>query len=58
MAHIQKIVTKEVLGFTPHEVPATIALSTAVRALMQNWRQGTVACKDRSEVAFANRKPW
>ena len=23
-----------------------------VRALLQNWRQGTVACKGRSDVAF------
>jgi len=29
-----------------------------VRALMQNWRQGTVGCKDRSEVSFSNKKPW
>jgi large subunit ribosomal protein L4 len=29
-----------------------------VRALMQNWRQGTVGCKDRSEVNFSNKKPW
>lgn len=29
-----------------------------IRALMQNWRQGTVGCKSRGEVAFANRKPW
>lgn len=32
--------------------------SQCVRVLLQNWRQGTVACKDRSEVAFSNRKPW
>ena len=25
---------------------------------MQNWRQGTVACKGRSDVAFSNKKPW
>lgn len=29
-----------------------------VRSLLQNWRQGTVACKGRSDVAKANRKPW
>jgi large subunit ribosomal protein L4 len=29
-----------------------------VRALLQNWRQGTVGVKGRSEVAYANRKPW
>lgn len=32
--------------------------SVWVRALMQNWRQGTVGCKDRSEVSFSNKKPW
>lgn len=36
--------------------PATFA--QYIRALRQNWRQGTVSCKDRSEVAFSNRKPW
>jgi large subunit ribosomal protein L4 len=30
----------------------------AVRALLQNWRQGTVGCKTRGEVAFSNKKPW
>jgi len=34
------------------------AYSQYIRVLLQNWRQGTVGCKDRSEVAFANRKPW
>lgn len=29
-----------------------------IRVLRQNWRQGTVGCKTRSEVAFSNRKPW
>ncbi len=36
--------------------PATF--SQYIRVLRQNWRQGTVGCKDRGEVAFANRKPW
>lgn len=30
----------------------------AIRALLQNWRQGTVASKTRGEVAFSNKKPW
>lgn len=38
------------------ESPRTYA--TAIRALFQNWRQGTVACKTRSEVSYSNRKPW
>lgn len=30
-----------------------------VRALMQNWRQGTVACKGRGDVTSrSNKKPW
>lgn len=32
--------------------------SCAVKVLLQNWRQGTVACKGRSDVAFSNKKPW
>ncbi len=32
--------------------------SQCVRALLQNWRQGTVGCKGRSDVAFSNKKPW
>lgn len=34
------------------------SLTQYINVLRQNWRQGTVACKDRSEVAFSNRKPW
>ncbi len=34
------------------------AFSQCVRALRQNWRQGTVGCKGRAEVAFSNKKPW
>ena len=34
------------------------AVSLWVRSLLQNWRQGTVAVKDRSEVAKSGRKPW
>jgi large subunit ribosomal protein L4 len=30
----------------------------AIRVLLQNWRQGTVGCKARSEVSFSNKKPW
>lgn len=29
-----------------------------VRALLQNWRQGTLGCKNRSEVSFSRKKPW
>jgi len=36
--------------------PRTFAC--AIRALFQNWRQGTVKCKTRGELAFSNKKPW
>lgn len=29
-----------------------------IRSLLQNWRQGTVGCKGRSDVARSNKKPW
>lgn len=32
--------------------------SQYIRALMLNWRQGTVACKGRSDISFSNKKPW
>jgi large subunit ribosomal protein L4 len=32
--------------------------SVSIRALLQNWRQGTVGCKTRAEVSYSNKKPW
>ncbi len=29
-----------------------------IRALLQNWRQGTVGCKGRADVSLSTRKPW
>ncbi|UNE35364.1 50S ribosomal protein L4 [Vermiphilus pyriformis] len=37
---------------------SSVPFAISVRALRQNWRQGTVACKGRSDVAFSNKKPW
>jgi large subunit ribosomal protein L4 len=57
---LMHVIVPQDLQLTPEqkrEVSPT-GFSQCVRALRQNWRQGTVACKDRSEVAFANRKPW
>ncbi|HBL98465.1 TPA: 50S ribosomal protein L4 [Candidatus Dependentiae bacterium] len=34
------------------------SFAVAVRAQLQNWRQGTVACKGRSDVNRTNKKPW
>lgn len=36
----------------------TVGFAQWIRSLMQNWRQGTVACKGRSDVAHSNKKPW
>lgn len=49
------------LGFadTQKKDIAGQGFSQAVRVLLQNWRQGTVACKDRGEiVSRSNKKPW
>lgn len=35
-----------------------VAMAVYVRTLLQNWRQGTVACKGRADVAYSNKKPW
>ncbi|CDK30512.1 50S ribosomal protein L4 [Candidatus Babela massiliensis] len=37
---------------------SNVGYSQCVRVLLQNWRQGTVGCKDRSEVSYSTRKPW
>lgn len=34
------------------------AFAVVTRSLLQNWRQGTVACKGRSDVSYSNKKPW
>ncbi len=44
-------------GLEKKEV-SPLAYSCAIQVLRQNWRQGTVACKDRGEVAFSTKKPW
>jgi large subunit ribosomal protein L4 len=38
------------------ESPKTFAC--AIRSMLQNWRQGTVGCKTRGDLAFSNKKPW
>ena len=37
---------------------SSAAVSLYIRALLQNWRQGTVGVKGRADVSFSNRKPW
>lgn len=53
------IVTMKDAGFTPPKKRATKQqFAMWIRALMQNWRQGTVGVKDRSEVARSGKKPF
>lgn len=57
----KKTLSAKDLGLTPVESSkgATVSFATVVRVLMQNnWRQGTVACKGRSDVNKTNKKPW
>lgn len=46
------------LGIEHEEGLSSAAYSQWVRSLLNWWRQGTVACKGRSDVSYANRKPW
>jgi len=56
---LTKKISFEDLGIKEVDRPAcNVGFSVWVRSLGQNWRQGTVSCKGRSEVSFANRKPW
>jgi len=34
------------------------AFAVWVRALLQNWRQGTASSKGRAEVSYTTKKPW
>jgi len=42
----------------PLKPGARTAFALWVRALLQNWRQGTVASRGRSDVARSTKKPW
>ncbi|MBI2352673.1 50S ribosomal protein L4 [Candidatus Dependentiae bacterium] len=54
---LELITLKELeLEAVSHDVSQEYAVW--IRALLQNWRQGTVSCKDRSEVNYTNKKPW
>lgn len=47
------------LGLTAPEKRASAKqFAVWIRALLQNWRQGTVGCKGRSDVNKTNKKPW
>jgi large subunit ribosomal protein L4 len=47
------------LGITAPESRASAKqFAVWIRVLLQNWRQGTVGCKGRSDVNKTNKKPW
>lgn len=52
------VLSPEAVALTEVKEVSQRSFAQCVRALMQNWRQGTVACKGRSDVAYADRKPW
>lgn len=62
-AHVDQgvvILTPQDLGISAEakKIVHPTAFALCVREYKQNNRQGTVGCKGRSDVAFANRKPW
>jgi large subunit ribosomal protein L4 len=57
---IMNFITSKDLELVPelrHDIRKE-TFAVAIRVLLQNWRQGTVGCKDRSEVNRTGKKPW
>lgn len=54
----QIIVPKDLGLDRAPETDVSVGVATWTRVLRQNWRQGTVGCKGRSDVAFSGKKPW
>lgn len=58
-ASIAQAVSLKDLGISlPEKKIKNSGFSTLIRVLLQNWRQGTVACKGRADVAYSRKKPW
>ncbi len=57
---VKDALTLQVLGLpTLEERPIAYEnFALVVKTLLQNARQGTVACKNRSQVSGSNKKPW
>ncbi len=56
---ISRAMTGKELAFTaPIKPMSGQQLSVWVRALLQNWRQGTVGVKGRADVSLSTKKPW
>lgn len=58
-ATLKGVVSPKSLGIEmPESKASSQEFAVWVRALLQNWRQGTVGCKDRSDVARTGKKPF
>jgi len=58
-SNLQEISAKDLgLDSANKKQAAPEMFSVEVRRLLQNWRQGTVAVKGRSDVKGSNKKPW
>ncbi len=56
---LSHVVSLSELGVSaPKKLASEKQFSMWIRALMQNWRQGTVGVKGRSDVARSTKKPW
>lgn len=54
-----RLLTRDEIGLMQEEYEdVSVGFSTWIRVLMQNWRQGTVACKGRADVNKTNKKPF
>jgi large subunit ribosomal protein L4 len=57
-ARFQAITMQDLGVVAPSKPVAREQFARWVRALLQNWRQGTVGVKGRSDVSLTNKKPW
>lgn len=54
-----RAITMKDLGIAlPKKAVSKTQFAVWIRALLQNWRQGTLGVKGRSDVSFSNKKPW
>jgi ribosomal protein L4 len=58
LENIASAITVQQLGMPTEIADVSVSTSHYVRALLQNWRQGTVWSRGRSDVSFSNKKPW
>jgi large subunit ribosomal protein L4 len=55
---VLRTITIKDVGVERPKKRSMVDFSTWVRSLVQGWRQGTVSCKGRSDVARSTKKPW